>query len=492
MASFPGPLRREPWQHNPDLCQLSVPSRGMSPPNGGTFGGRFPVDAFRPRSYTGSAPGPNPSPGLSLETVSIPHRSSLCLRAAGRSRARPRQRADVHGRCGGRGPKCRPGCRDGQDGAGQAAGFDTIRVTAVWSPGQTAVPADQLQALQSIAAAGDFLGIRIVATVMNFGSKTTPLTLTARVQFARFAADLVRRVPSIREYIVGNEPNLNRYWLPQFTSNDSDAAATAYTQLLARTYDTMKAADRGVFIIGGSLAPRGIDRPGTGRDTHSPTAFIRDMGTAYRALKRPRPICTASLSQPDPTAKARAHPPRSCTLRDVEIYDKLAPTARPGVRRHEATGYDTADRLRRVRRVDSQTPATSPKRSFYGGREPATTKPVSEGVQAAHCPPALGARRLPADRARLPDLPCHRRDRLQPLAVRRRLRADGTPKSTRSFVKQEMNSILVRRDRARDAASERHRDTGGWSLGRAKPTYSCCGQGTAAVGKWVLADASTG
>ncbi|MDX6436514.1 MAG: hypothetical protein QOK34_1348, partial [Gaiellaceae bacterium] len=88
----------------------------------------------------------------------------------------------------------------------KAAGFDTIRVTAVWSPGQSAVPADQLQALQSIAAAGDFLGIHIVATVMNFGSKTTPLTLTARVQFARFAADLVKRVPSIREYIVGNEP----------------------------------------------------------------------------------------------------------------------------------------------------------------------------------------------------------------------------------------------------------------------------------------------
>ena len=71
----------------------------------------------------------------------------------------------------------------------KAAGFDTIRVTANWSPGQTAVPADQLQALQSIAAAGMFLDIRIVATVMPFGSRATPLTAAARTQFARFAAN---------------------------------------------------------------------------------------------------------------------------------------------------------------------------------------------------------------------------------------------------------------------------------------------------------------
>src|SRR5207247_10154738 len=105
---------------------------------------------------------------------------------------------------------------------------------------------------QSIAAAGEYLSIRVVATVMNFGSRTTPLTATSRTQFARFAADMVKRVPGIREYIVGNEPNLNRYWLPQFGPNGEDAAATAYVQLLARTYDAMKAVDKGVFIIGGS------------------------------------------------------------------------------------------------------------------------------------------------------------------------------------------------------------------------------------------------
>src|SRR5881392_4037903 len=62
----------------------------------------------------------------------------------------------------------------------KAAGFDVLRVTAIWAPGQRAVPADQLEALRAVAAAGAFDGITIYTTVMPFGSKTTPLTNTAR------------------------------------------------------------------------------------------------------------------------------------------------------------------------------------------------------------------------------------------------------------------------------------------------------------------------
>src|SRR5262245_21617847 len=140
-------------------------------------------------------------------------------------------------------------------GLAKAAGFDTIRITAIWTPGQSAVPKGELDALTSIAAAGEFLNIRIVTTIMNFGSRTTPLTATARAQFARFSADLVRRVPSIREYIIGNEPNLNRYWMPQFGPKGEDVAAPAYVKLLALTYDAMKKVDSKVFINGGSVSP---------------------------------------------------------------------------------------------------------------------------------------------------------------------------------------------------------------------------------------------
>jgi hypothetical protein len=321
----------------------------------------------------------------------------------------------------------------------KAAGFDTIRITAVWSPGQSAVPQDQLQALQSIAAAGVFLDIRIVCTVMPFGSRTTPLTATARTQFARFAADLVRRVPTIREYIVGNEPNLNRYWLPQFGPNGEDVAAPAYVQLLARTYDLMKAADPDVFINGGSVSPRGIDRPGTGRDTHSPTAFITDMGVAYRALKRKKPIMDGFSFHP--YGENSSTPPTlvhtsgtSLGLADYPTLVSLLGKAFDGTAQKGSTLPIVYDEYG----VDSQIPVA--KRSFYGGVEPATTKPVTEGVQAAYYDEALQlAACQPTVRGFLifhvTDETDHNRWQSGVYY------ADGTPKSSRALVKSAMGKV---------------------------------------------------
>jgi hypothetical protein len=268
----------------------------------------------------------------------------------------------------------------------KAAGFDTIRITAIWAPGQSAVPKGELDALSSIAAAGDFLNIRIVATIMNLGNRTTPLTATARTRFARFSADLVRRVPSIREYIIGNEPNLNRYWLPQFGSKGEDVAAPAYVELLARTYDAMKAADKGVFINGGSLAPRGIDRPGTGRDTHSPTAFITDMGTAYRALKRNRPMMDGLSFHPygenSSTPPSVLHPRSTALgLADYPKLVSLLATAFDGTKQKGSKLPIVYDEYG----VDSEIPAG--KRSIYSGRE--LSKPVPEAIQASYYRQAL-------------------------------------------------------------------------------------------------------
>ena len=52
---------------------------------------------------------------------------------------------------------------------------------------------------------------------------------------------LVQRFPYVDDVIIGNEPNLNRFWLPQFNPDGSDAAAPAYLALLARGYDAIKA-----------------------------------------------------------------------------------------------------------------------------------------------------------------------------------------------------------------------------------------------------------
>jgi hypothetical protein len=365
----------------------------------------------------------------------------------------------------------------------KAAGFDTIRITAIWSPGQSAVPKDQLAALQSIAAAGLFLDIRVVATVMNFGSRTTPLTATARTQFARFAADLVRRVPTIREYIIGNEPNLNRYWLPQFGPNGENVAAPAYVRLLARTYDAMKAVDKDVFILGGSVSPRGGDRPGTIRDTHSPTKFITDMGSAYRALKRARPIMDGFSFHPygenSSTPPTLAHP--NGTSIGLADYDKLVALlgdAFDGTAQKGSTLPIVYDEYG----VDSQIPDR--KRHFYGGREPATTKPVTEGVQAAYYRLALQmAACQPNVRGFLIFHVTDETDynRWQSGVYY----ADGTPKSSRPFVKQAMNEIRA----GAYECGEPPVGTGGdgWEL--ATPADIAAAE-SAAAGGWVLISAS--
>jgi hypothetical protein len=367
----------------------------------------------------------------------------------------------------------------------KAAGFDTIRITAIWAPGQSTVPKDQLAAIQSIAAAGDFLGIRIVTTVMPFGSRTTPLTAVARMQFARFAADLVQRVPTIREYIVGNEPNLNRYWLPQFGPDGEDVAAQAYVQLLARTYDSMKAADKNVFIIGGSVSPRGIDRPGSGRDTHSPTAFITDMGSTYRAMGRAKPIMDGFSFHPygENSSTPPSFPHASGTSLGLADYDKLVELlgqAFDGTAQKGSTLPIVYDEYG----VDSQIPDN--KRSFYGGHEPATTKPVSEGVQAAYYRQALEmAACQPNVRGFLIFHVTDETDynRWQSGVYY----ADGTPKTTRAFVKQAMAAVRAGAYECGEPPIGKAND--GWSVATSAD-IAAAARGSAALGDWILISAS--
>ena len=320
-----------------------------------------------------------------------------------------------------------------------AAGFQALRVTAIWSPGQTAVPDDQLAALQSIAAAGVFDGITIYTTVMPYGSRTTPLTETARRQFASYAADLARRVPQMRNLIIGNEPNINRYWLPQFGPKGEDVAALAYEKLLARTYDAVKAVDPATFVIGGSVSPHGADDPKLSRHTHSPTAFILDLGLAYRDSARTKPIMDGFALHPygenSSVAPNVGHP--SSTTIGLADYDKLvrllgrAFDGTPQIGSQLPIVYDEYG-------IESVIP--SAKRAAYVGREPRTTKPVTEATQAryydealqiAACQPTVRAMFLfhVTDESNL--------DRWQSGVYY----ADGTPKSTREAVKQTIDRI---------------------------------------------------
>src|SRR6266542_4447344 len=284
----------------------------------------------------------------------------------------------------------------------RAAGLEAIRITAIWTPGLSELPLDQLEALRSIAA------------------------------------DVVQRT-TIREVIVGNEPNLNRYWLPQFGRNGEDVAAPAYEALLAQAYDAIKAVDPTTFVLGGSVSPRGQDDATAVRHTHSPTAFIADIGAAYRASGRLEPIMDGFAFHP--YGESSSTPPDFLHPRSTSIglgdYPKLVSllgrafngTAQLGSRLPIV--YDEYG-------IDTVIPAR--KASFYHGREPTTTRPVSESLQAERYSAALLlAACQPTVRG---FLIFHVTDETDYNRWQSGLYyADGTPKASRALVKETIGQV---------------------------------------------------
>ena len=261
------------------------------------------------------------------------------------------------------------------------AGFDSIRITQTWTKDQTKLGATDQILLDNAINAAQFTGLRVVLSLYPFGSSVTPLTDDQRADFASFAADVASRYPFVHDFIVGNEPNLNRFWLPQFNADGTDAAAPAYEQLLATAYDALKAVRPHATIYGGALAPRGVDKPNTGRDTHSPTAFITDLGAAYRASGRQVPIMDAFAFHPYPESSSAgpnvAHPNgTSIGLADYSRLVGLLGSAFDGTAQRGSTLPILYDEFG----IETQIPAA--KQALYVGTEPATTKPVSEAIQA--------------------------------------------------------------------------------------------------------------
>ena len=190
------------------------------------------------------------------------------------------------------------------------SGFRAVVLSSVWTRGLTVPAPGERDALLAAATAARAAGVEPILAVYQLSSQT-PLTAVDRADFADYTAALVLALPDVERVIVGNEPNLNLFWLPQYDTAGADAAAASFEQLLAVTYDAVKTARPHVEVIGAGLAPRGSDNPSSSRPTHSPTRFILDLGTAYRGSGRKRPIMDA-LSIRDASAKRRSVTPVHC------------------------------------------------------------------------------------------------------------------------------------------------------------------------------------
>ena len=213
-------------------------------------------------------------------------------------------------------------------------GLTEIEVRADWTRGKTAPTTDELAAFQASALAAQLDAVRLVIAVSASGSRQTPLSLLDRKKFAQYTASLAESLPYARDFIVGNEPNLNRFWMPQFDKRGRDLAAPAYEALLARTYDALKAVSPQITVIGGAVSPRGADRARSARQTHSPTTFLRDLGTAYRKSRRSEPIMDMLVIHPygetSKTPPTALHP--KSTSISIADYPKLVTLLRNAFR----------------------------------------------------------------------------------------------------------------------------------------------------------------
>ena len=334
------------------------------------------------------------------------------------------------------------------------AGFDAVRVTSNWYPGQREPDAHELRALENVAAAGELNGIRVFLSVYHPGSRTTPRSRRAREEFAAYTAALARALPGVTHFIIGNEPNLNRFWLPQFNRNGSSASPGAYLGLLARTYDALKEVSPAVQVIGGAVSPRGADNPRSKRHTHSPTRFITELGRVYRASGRSLPIMDAFAFHP--YGDHSSQPPEArhaagSTRIGLSEYDRLVALlgrAFDGTAQAGSTLPIVYDEYG----VESRIPHS--KRAFYFGREPRTTRPVGERTQGnfyrralemAYCQPNVDAILL----FHVTDEP--NRDRWQSGIFY----ADDTPKASFVPVRATIERLRPRPpDMLRDGAAE--------------------------------------
>jgi hypothetical protein len=219
------------------------------------------------------------------------------------------------------------------------AGFDALDVTTTWEPGQTKPEADELTVLRNVARAAEVRDMELLITAYASRPRFAPVSEEEQQNYAEFMATLARELPTARNFAVWNEPNLNSFWLYQFDESGNDIAARDYTGLLARTYDALKAVSPKIKVYGGNLAPRGFDDAESPRPTHSPSAFIRDMGTAFRESGRTKPVMDVFALHPYNTRSSiPPGQPHTGTSLGFGDYDKLVDllgqafdrTAQPG------------------------------------------------------------------------------------------------------------------------------------------------------------------
>ena len=251
--------------------------------------------------------------------------------------------------------------------------------------------------LERAIAEAQARGISVVLSLYPARPRAITDAPPAAGQFAAWVAQVARRYPGVREFIVGNEPNVNFFWQPQYGPSGQALSCATYAGLLAASYDALKAVNPAISVIGVGLSPRGNDNAAArANPSTSPVRCIRDMGAAYRASKRTRPLMDELSFHPfpnlstDPLGRGYLWP--NAGLANVDrikqaVWDAFYATGQPVFpetsfgRFGALAAVAAADSLRfRLNEVGWQVEIVPSARGAYFGRENVAT--TDETTQA--------------------------------------------------------------------------------------------------------------
>ena len=177
--------------------------------------------------------------------------------------------------------------------------MNTDRLTVTWDPANPTLIAEKPFLDRTIPEALVH-GIDLVMSVRPSRANAIGGNLVQAKRFAAFVALLATNYPSVKTFVIGNEPNQPRFWQPQFR-NGVPVAGRDYERLLALSYDALKRVDPSIKVVGGALSGRGNDdaKARSNRST-SPLRFLYDLGRAYRTSKRKAPLMDLFSFHPYP------------------------------------------------------------------------------------------------------------------------------------------------------------------------------------------------
>jgi hypothetical protein len=280
----------------------------------------------------------------------------------------------------------------------QRLGAGAVRFTEKWSPGQTRISAAAAASLAKGLA--NARGLRVVLSVYG-SAAAAPQTDAERGQYCSYVRSIAQRFPQVRDVVIWNEVNSSRFWAPQYDAAHEPVAPAQYEALLAACYGRLQTARPGMNVIA-TLAPRGNDDPqAKGVVGIMPGAYVRAMGTAYRASGRPVKIFDTfalnayGLNDAEKPWRVHAHAanmsqgdyPRLIAA----LSDAFAGTGQPLPGAGGVSVWYLEDGF--------QTRVPASKRAAYSGREndryalsvKQQAAQLSAAIQLAYCQPGVGA-----------------------------------------------------------------------------------------------------